>query len=279
MIRNFAILSTLLLIGLPAHAAAPFPQAFHGLSVSTLKANSTYYPRLGLHPQTLSIYYTTVNTHGLLTAGSFDDVADKNSRFNIRIYSDDIVDLFKQYAPLGLIPREISATNSGEIPTFNVIWEKSPVEAALYVDMSDAGFDARYKEYVVNQGYRISQHVTYTTRVGNRPRQMWHMAVFKKDRKGFYFHHGIDIPTFRNLATHYASLGYYPDSISFTPMTEGERISVIFLRPSARTIASPDMTAAGYQDQFDRMVRAGFRLHQVVGYHRGERFAAIWQKQ
>lgn len=259
-------------------AEAPFSQAFHGLSVSKLMSGRDYYPSRGMAPQTLNIYYTTANTRGLLTAGYYDANAPKDTPTQIRIYTSDILNFFKANSSKGYIPREISVTMSHEIPIFNVLWEKSPHPAALYMDMDDAGFEARYKEFVVNQGYRIAEHVVYTTRVSNRPRKRWHMAVFKKDGQGFYFHHGISAATFRNLEAHYKLTGYYANSISFAPTTEGEGMSVIFLKNLRSVHTYPDMTAQGYQDQFNRESAAGYHLVRVVGYHQGERFAAIWQK-
>ncbi len=275
--KKIALLATLILFAVPALAADPLGSAFHGLSITTLTSNIDYWPSRGLYPQTVSVYKPN---GGILAAGSFDDRASSDSRINANIYESDIVDLFGRYSAEGYCPRDISALDdSSHIPRFSVIWEKVSVPCALYVGMSDSGFNTRYQEWVVQKGFRIAEHAVYTDRVGSRPAIRRHIAVFKKDGLGFYFHHGLDVATFRDITMRMKAQGYSPATINLGTNTSGESFSVIYLRPSAAIVVQPEMTPEGYQSEFTRLNSAGYRLIKVVAYRKGQRFAGIWQKR
>lgn len=261
-----------------ANAAAPFNPAFHDLRVSVLKENYKYYPNQGAYPQTIALYYGGPGV-GTRAAGVFDSQVSPDTHANIKIGRSEFIKAWNRRSAQGYLPRDISAYDDNtHIAQFSVIWEKANVPAAFYIDMDDAGFTERYKEYT-DQGYRLSEYARYTTRVGNRHPVQKHLAVFRKDGQGFFFYTGIDVAEVRRLIAYHEARGFMPTSINAGTYTTSRFFSVIFGPKHGFTHVGLDLTSAGYQQDFDTYNQLGYRLMKVTGYSNGDRLATIWRKQ
>jgi hypothetical protein len=95
--------------------------------------------------------------------------------------------------------------------------------------------------------------------------------------------HNLSAAQYQIEFTLLTSQGYRPIVVSGYASGNRARYAAIFVKENAppQWVARHGLSAAEYQTDFDRMVRKGFQLFDVSGYHVGGKdlYATIWEKR
>lgn len=252
---------------------APFYPSFHNVPVAIVSKYFGYYPGMGLALQTLSLHR---NGSDVLASGSFQ--YGLPSQWYARFYMTgaDFQNWFNQYSSQGYRPREISVTpDSNGDPRFNVIWKKLAGEGYYtYFGLTDAQWQQKWNEHVVNGGMIPDEHVAYDTNSGAR-----HAAVFISSPKpAFYEYHYMSSTTFNSIFAALNAQGFRQTNMDVEEIGGGRYYGGIWRKIPGAWITLYGMTAQDYQTNFDNYTAQGYRLYRIRGYADSDRFAAIWTK-
>lgn len=270
-IRALFVAAAMMISGMVAQAA-PFYPSFHNVEAQTFFDNFSYYPNQGLGLQTLSLYRAG---NKLMTAGSFDSTVKGPWYALGNISTAQFSQAFSNYASQGFRPRQLAVLVDGAgQPKFTAIWKKLAGESFYtWVNMSDADFNAKWNDLVVNQHYRIEDYAAYM--VGGQKR---HAAIYVRDGQPFYFFIGMNQSGFAQKFNQLAAQGFYPTSFNAVSTPQGETYAGVWMKATGPTAMYFNMSAADYQAKFNQFSAQGLRVMKIQGYANGTRFAAIWKK-
>ncbi len=250
---------------------APFPSSFFNLETSLLTNYFGYYPGMGLGLQTLSTYYNGSTNY---SAGAFQYEVGSQWLGRVNMNRDAFNQWFKTYQTQGYRPRQLSATVVGTTPYFTAVWQKNDGNAsALYFDMDDADFKAKWADIVVKQKYRIQDYAAYY--VGSSVR---YAAIYVKDGKANQFWRNMTAAEYQKKFNELYAQGLYPVSVHALDTASGPRFAGAWAKVPGTWAVYIDMTPAVFQQKFNEFAAQGMRFHKVVGYGNSQRFAAIWTK-
>lgn len=248
---------------------APFYANFHNINSDLFFKYFGYYANMGLGIQTFSMYSIGGQVK---VAGAYADV---KGPWLARGYltTNDFNNYFNQHAKDGFRPRELSVSLDGQgQPRFSAVWKKLAGELyAVWINMSDADFNARWNDLVVNQKFRVEDIAVYN--IGGQRRSA---AIFVKDNQPFYFYSGLTGDAFNAKFQELLKLGFVNTSFN-AALPGGDRFAGVWTKPGGQWATYYGMDSAGYQSRFNQLGGQGFRLHKVQGYSNG-RFGAIWRK-
>ena len=252
---------------------APFYPSFHNVPLAVVSKYFGYYPGMGMALQTLSLHR---DGNEVLASGSFQ--WGLSSQWYARFYmtGSDFQNWFDEYDSKGYRPREISVTpDSNGNPRFNVIWKKRAGEGTYsYFGLTDAQWQQKWNEHVVNGGMAVDEHVAYDTGSGAR-----HAAVFITGQQaGWYEYHYMSWANFDTTFHQLANQGFHQTNMDVEEIGNGRYYGGIWRHVPGSWVTLAGMTAAEYQTAFNTYGAQGYRLYRIQGYADSSRFAAIWTK-
>lgn len=250
---------------------APFPVAFHGVNSDLYFKYFSYYADMGLGPQTLSFYQ---QGNAVKVAGVYDAAVKSPWLARGLMSTNDFAGYVKKDGDGGFRPREISVMiDSAGQPRFSAIWKKRASELyEVWINMTDAELDQKWKSLVAGQGFRIEDFSAYFVAGQHRT-----TAIFVKDGMAFAFHHGLTEQQYSAKFNELHSQGYANTSFNAV-LPSGDRYAGVWTKPGGTSAMYFNMTADGYQSRFSQLSGQGFKLHKIQGYAGGGRFGAIWKK-
>ncbi|WP_413287668.1 hypothetical protein [Bdellovibrio sp. HCB337] len=252
---------------------APYFPNFHNIGWDLYKFYFSYYPNMGLGPQTLSLY---AKRGQVLAAGAFHDSVKGPWAVRGYLTTDELSYWFTVYNRQGMRPREIQVLSASDgTPRFTVIWQRRGNEGyATWVNLNDAQFKSMWDDLVVRQGYRVEDYVGYT--IGSERR---HGVNFVKDGQGFYLWYNLTQSEFDLKFRELWNQGWRTTSFNAAALPWGERYGGVWMQKPGAWVTWFNMSPADYQQKFDLYSgQQGYRLWKVQGYGNGSRFGAIWTK-
>ncbi|KAF9576855.1 hypothetical protein EC968_003362 [Mortierella alpina] len=106
-------------------------------------------------------------------------------------------------------------------------------------------------------------------------------ALTGVDAQAWRAHTGLTGAAFQTQFNNYVNQGYRLTHLDGYTLNNVPYFGAIYEQTSGPTwIAKFGLTSAGYQEQFNTLLKQGYRLKKIDGYSVGgsERFAAIWDK-
>lgn len=203
---------------------APFYSSFHGISSDLFFKYFPYYSNMNMGLQTMSMYW---EGGALKVAGAWDSSVQGPWLARGFMTTNDFNTFFNQHGGEGFRPRELTVTLDGQgQPRFSAIWKKRGNEAyAVWINMSDAFFDGKWKDLVVNQKYRIEDYVAY--HVGG---QRLSAAIFVKDNMPFYLFTGFNSQQYDAKFQELLRQGFANTSFNAV-LPNGDRYSGVWTKP------------------------------------------------
>ena len=254
-----------------ARLYAPFYPSFHNVSADYVSKYFGYYTGLGAGLQTLALHR---KDQKVLASGAFESQVPGDWYARFWMTGADYQQWFNEYDAQGYRPRQIQVAldNAGQ-PRFSVIWQRRAGEAYVaFHDLDDAGWAAKWKEWIDQKGFRVEDRVGYT--VGGARK---HAAVFVKDGAPFYELHYMDGPTLQSKFNEFWAQGFRMTSLD---VADGASPSYggVWRKAPGYWVALAGLSPSSYQDKFVELASQGYRLHRVDAYANSSRFAAIWTK-
>ncbi len=249
----------------------PYYSSFDNIGWDLYNFYFSYYPNMGLGPQTLSLY----NSGGsVLAAGVFD--ASVSDPWAVRGYltASEFNQWFATYNQQGLRPRELQVLIASDgLPRFTAIWQKHGSEGYYtWLNMSDADMMAKWNDLVVNQGYRVEDYVAYTVS-GQRK----HGAIFVKDGQGFQLWYNMTQAQYQQKFNDLWVAGWRTTSFNAADLPWGQTYSSVWMKKPGAWTTWFNLTTDQYQQKFNDLNSQGYRVWKVQGYGNGY-FGAIWTK-
>lgn len=257
-----------------AQGAAPFNATFIDEKAMDVEKNIKYYPSRGQGPRTLSFYLGS--DRFMRAAGSFDAQSNADVRIHFGIDQKEFDRRFRINRRDDYRPAELSVVSQYGVEIFYVTWVKNTnnLKWSVWVNMSDAEFDKKWKELVEQKGYRVARHVTYS--LGSRGRA--HSVIFEKDKRPFRFFWNLSRDEFLEKAADMASKGFYPTDISAYEVGVATKYSAVWTNENFNQVLYIDMSKQNFAQRSETLSLQGYQLRKVIAYDIGRRFAAIWGK-
>jgi hypothetical protein len=143
-------------------------------------------------------------------------------------------------------------------------------------DLTPAEFQSSFAA-LANQGYRLKSISGYT-RGGQ---ELFAVLWVKAAGPAWTARYSLSSPGYQAAFDDLRGQGYRLIYVSGYPVRNQARFAAIWEKSAGPTqVTRHDLTAAQYQNTYDELKRAGFRLLHVSGYAvRGQNlYAAIWEK-
>jgi len=251
---------------------APYYPNFHNIGWDLYNFYFNYYPNMNWGPQTLSVYKAG---NQVRAAGAFHPSVTGSWAVRGYLTSAEFDNWFNIYLRQGLRPRELQYTQGWDgQPRFTAIWQRRGNEGFYtWINLSDADFTAKWNDLVVNQGYRIEDHVSYSA--GGQRR---HAAIFVKDGQGFQLWYNMSANEYSQKFNSLGAQGWRNTSFNAADLPWGQRYGGVWLKKPGAWATWFNMSGAGYQQKFEQFGGQGFRLWKIQGYGDGNTFGAIWTK-
>lgn len=251
---------------------APYFQNFHNIGWDLYTFYFSYYPNMGLGPQTLSVYR---NGNQVLAAGSFLDSVTGPWAVRGYLTTTDFNQWFSTYHQQGLRPRELQVQiGTDGLPRFTAIWQKRGSEGYYtWINMSDADMLAKWNDLVITQGYRVEDYVSYTVS-GQRK----HGAIFVKDGQTFQLWYGLTQPEYQQKFDSLWAGGWRTTSFNAADLPWGLRYGSVWMKKPGAWVTSFNLTGTQYQQKFQDLSNQGYHVWKIQGYSNGSLFGAIWTK-
>lgn len=251
---------------------APYFPDFHNISWELYKFYFSYYPNMGLGPQTLSVYRAGSEVRA---AGSFNEFVKTPWAVRGYLTSQEFDQWFNTYRNQGLRPRELQVqVGANGLPRFTAIWKKTAGEGYYtWINMTDADFQAKWADLVEHQGYRVEDHVSYTVNGQRR-----HGAIFVKDGQGFHLWYNLTQPAYQQKFDELWAQGWRTTSFNAAALPWGERYGSVWMKKPGAWSTWFNLSGSQYQQKYNEHANNGFYIWKVQGYRNGTRFGAIWTK-
>ncbi len=252
---------------------APFYSNFHNVPANIVAKYFGYYPGMGRALQTINLHR---DGGELLASGSFQSGLPSQWKARTYMTGADFQNWFETYHDQGYRPREISVTpDSNGNPRFNVIWKKRNGEGYYtYFGLTDAQWQQKWNEHVVQGGMVVEEQVTYEDNNGAR-----HAAVFISSPKvNFYEYHHMTSLVFNTTFDALNNAGFRLTNMNVAEINGNRSYGGIWRKVPGAWVARYGLTPSEYQDKYEEYAAQGYRLYRIQGYANSERFAAIWTK-
>lgn len=270
------ILMAGVLMAVALTAFATILDNFHNVPLGTFLNERDGFKSRGMGPRTFSLY-NDVDGRNDLVAGAFD-AAHVNDVLHPDMDEEGLGQVERDLAKQNMSPREVSVTVHGYdgVAGFSAIFTRNPSATASSYAVNDTKFGPLYQKWVVQNGYRVLDHVQWPELGENR-----HAVTFVKDSKPFVFYAGLDEATFAQKEKELAAQGWEIDtfhvalSVANTWLYSG----VWLMKADSAYQYFYDMSADEYQQHWTELNAQGYRLKKVFGYGpKGGLFGAIWVK-
>ncbi|HEY5802025.1 MAG TPA: hypothetical protein VIT92_17510 [Burkholderiaceae bacterium] len=166
---------------------------------------------------------------------------------------------------------------SAEFSRFAAIWEKQsgPAWQARH-GLSGIEYQQAF-DSLTRQGYRLTDVSGYGVAGQDRYAAIWE----KSEGPAWQARHGLNTAQYQQTFDRLAQQGLRPVHVSGYTVGGQDRYAAIWqAKPGVAWVARHGLSAAQFQQEFDRLLREGYRLTDVSGYNVGgqDRYAAIWEK-
>jgi CubicO group peptidase (beta-lactamase class C family) len=264
---NLLILGTLLSL---APGAGPGFQAKHGIDETMYQA---WVNRLG--PQTRVAF---VNVHVFNGKPLFSAIAVHDARLWSARHAMTAAAYQQEYDKQvrnGFRPTSVCGYTLGNTPYYAATFvQETQVHWSARHGIPSARYQAEFD--AAKQRNEMPSFIAgYRTAGGHEL-----AAVFLPGTgQAFEDRHGLTSADYQKLYDSIGKNGFWPYVISAYNTEAGVRFAAVFVKdPSVESFARHGMTAAEYQQAFDRQIQRGFRPWNISGYVDGNasRYAAVW---
>jgi CubicO group peptidase (beta-lactamase class C family) len=184
----------------------------------------------------------------------------------------------------GYYPVWVDAYNVNGKTFFNTIFRpnNSNYDVAVRHDMTGAGYQQEYDDYVKKKGFRLQQLESY-----NDAGKLKYAAIFIKNKKPERdkpqpAYHSLSLEEHQKLFEKYSGEGYVPVNVSVVTIN-GKRYYAAFYekRNVGGHVLKSTLTQAEYQTMFDDMKNKGWEQVYINAYEYNNQtyFSAIWYEK
>ncbi len=173
----------------------------------------------------------------------------------------------------------VSGYTIANSPRFASIFEKKPSPAwVARTGLTSAQYQQAFNQYT-GQGYRPILVNGYIVNGQDR-----YAAIWDKSPSGAWVaRHGLSSADYQRAFDQFLREGYRLRHVSGYAVGGQARYAAIWEKTGDNSawVARHGLTSARYQQEFNRLVRQGYRLTQVSGYgiEGVDYYAAIWEKK
>lgn len=254
--------------------------ARHGLTAAQYQAEFDNYVGQGYHPTVVSGY--AVNNQARFACifekpGIATSVAPWVAYHGLT--GATYQSKFNEHTAQGYRPVQVSAYSINNVAYYTVIFEKqnNAPQWAAHHGMTAADYQAKFDTYTA-QGYRLVDIAGYTLN-----NQDYYAAIWDKSSGGQWVaHHGMTSANYQAKFNTYTGQGYRLQKVSTYAVAGQERYAALWEKSgSGLWQARHSMSAAGYQDEFDKLYYQGYRPVWVNAGAVGNsaQYAAIWESK
>jgi CubicO group peptidase (beta-lactamase class C family) len=246
------------------YLSPPCLQYFHNLPIADFQGCFDYQTALGLQPKTL-----TVSQDGLRISGGFEPGATRRTHHLLAGATYEAVN--QQELAVGSVPLFTNVINVGQGPRFTAVWERTPVAAQTWWNMTASDYSTRWFD-LSGQGYLQTDFFPYQDG-GLKFVGTWKL----QPNSGYSSYHSItpaawtqfnlDRLAEKKKITHFVA---YQDA--------GQQYyGAIWENIAGNYQLTISNSGAEYQTQFDARGAGAWRLHRLHSFGT-DSFAAIWYR-
>jgi hypothetical protein len=187
---------------------------------------------------------------------------------------------FNSLVGKGFRPRLVNGYTVAGDARYAAIWDKSggPAWVARH-DLTSSEYQNAFNTFS-SQGYRLKHVSGYAQGDQARYAALWEKSATNTT---WAAHHGMTSSNYQKLSDKYVGTGFRTVHVNGYVVNNTDYYTAIWDKsPSGPWVSRYRMSAAGYQNEFDKWVGRGYRLKLVSGYTLGsneDMYAAIWVRQ
>ena len=167
---------------------------------------------------------------------------------------------------------------SPEYTRYAAFWDKSPGPAwQARHGLSSADYQKAFDD-LLRQGYRLVEVSGYTDNDNEAYAAIWE----QRQGPAWTARHGLTFAQHQQEFDKLVGQGYRPLDVSGYTVQGQDRYASVWEKSAGPPwVARHGLTSTQYQQEFDRLIREGYRLVDISGYTVGgeDRYAAIWEKR